>query len=121
MQKLTLKEFTGYINLHLSRAEEVRIKVDHLAGNTIVTVTDVDQDKQTLAIVERTIIYPGYLNLTKPGTPSRAIALEDCGGFGRPDLRDVQGYRVCMSHTYNEHDGPWPEEGNEDYYLGGLL
>lgn len=100
------------INRLLRAGREVRIKIDYDNACTRIFADD-----EIAAVLLRGIIYPGYLNLTKAGTPSRVICLEDCGGFGAPHLKGVNSWRCYMSHTYNDHDREnWydPDEGNED-------
>ena len=80
------------------------------------------QTIEQIAALPHVLLYPGYLHLCKPGTPARVIAIEDCGGFGSRDLQQAHAYRLCMNHTYNEHDEDYDGasgsyEGNEDAYL----
>lgn len=110
-----VREASGLINRLLHAGREVRIKVDYGSACTRILA-----DGEIVAIFRRKIIYPGYLNLTKAGTPARICCLEDCGGFGAENLKGVNSWKCCMSHTYNDHDREnWydPDEGGEDRHL----
>lgn len=67
---------------------------------------------EQIAALPRVILYPGYLSLCRPGTPSRVIAIMDCGDFREQHLQQAQAYRLCMNHTYNKHDFPDDEQFN---------
>lgn len=84
-------------------------------GSTSNAVQTIEQ----IAALPHVLLYPGYLHLCKPGTPSRVIAIEDCGGFGARHMQQAHAYRLCMNHTYNEHDdnADHSYERNEDAYL----
>lgn len=110
-----IRDAMDLINHLLSEWHEVRVDYKYAHGCTHILC-----DGGVIYTVERTIIYPGYLNLTKAGTPARICGFEDCGGFGNPHLKGVNSWRCCMTHTYNEHDREnWydPDEGGEDRYL----
>ena len=94
-----VRKVSDLINRLLHSGRAVRIEVSHSKACTRIVA-----DGKIAAIFRRKIIYPGYLNLTKAGTPSRVLCLEDCGGFGDEHLKGVNSWRCCMSHTYNEHD-----------------
>ena len=116
------KEFQVYIsdamaliNHLLSEGHEVRLE-----ENYVHACTHIICDGNVIDSVEGAIIYPGYLNITKAGTPARICSLEDCGGFWAPHLKGVNSWRCCMTDTYNEHDREnWydHDEGGEDRYL----
>ena len=84
-------------------------------GSTSNAVQTIEQ----IAALPRVLLYPGYLHLCKPGTPSRVIAIEDCGGFGAQHMQQAHAYRLCMNHTYNKHDDDTDHsyERDEDKYL----
>lgn len=112
---MNISEISGFINSLLNEGHEVRIKNDWNTYNTVIR-----SDGNVVAELSRIMLYPGYLNVTKAGTPSRIICLEDRGGFGREDIQDVETWLCCMSHTYNDHDREnWfnPDEGGEDRFL----
>ena len=94
-----VREASNFINRLLRAGREVRVEVSHRNACTRIFA-----DGKIAAIFRHKIIYPGYLNLTKAGTPSRVLCLEDCGGFGDEHLKSVNSWRCCMSHTYNGHD-----------------
>ena len=109
------REAMGLINRLLCEGHEARIKTDYTNACTHIMC-----DGTVIASVAGAIIYPGYLNLTKAGTPARICCLEDCGGFGAPHLAGVNSWLCCMTHTYNDHDREnWydPDEGGEDRHL----
>ena len=115
MNATEIRDAMGLINHLLSEEHEVRVKPDYSHACTHIRC-----DGDVIDSVEGAIIYPGYLNLTKAGTPARILCLEDCGGFGDPHLKGVNSWRCCMTHTYNDHDREnWgdPDEGGEDRYL----
>lgn len=115
MDATEIREAMGLINRLLSEGHEVRVKLYYVHACTHIIC-----DGDVLDYVEGAIIYPGYLNLTKAGTPARICCLEDCGGFGDPHLKGVNSWRCCMTHTYNDHDREnWydPDEGGEDRHL----
>lgn len=91
-------------------------------GASADSTSNAVQTIEQIAALPHVLLYPGYLHLCKPGTPSRVIAIEDCGGFGAQHLQQAHAYRICMSHTYNKHDEDYDDadtsyEGNEDAYL----
>ncbi len=103
------------INSLLDEGHEVRIKLSWLLHKTHIL-----KNGETVATLERTMLYPGYLNITKAGTPTRVLCVEDCGGFLAPGLEDVKAYQCCCSHRYNDYDREnWydPDEGGEDRHL----
>lgn len=110
-----IREPIGLINCLLHEGREVRIKNDYSDMHT-----DIISDGEVVMRLERFMLYPGYLNLTKAGTPARVCCLQDNGGFGREDVRDVEVWTCQMNHTYNDHDREnWydPNEGGEDCHL----
>ena len=93
---------------------------DASADSTSNAVQTIEQ----IAALPHVLLYPGYLHVCEPGTPSRVIAIEDCGGFGTRHLQQAHAYRLCMSHRYNAHDlvvtnnnATNNYECNEDAYL----
>lgn len=115
LHRNVIREPMELINRLLREGHEVRLKNDHSDMHT-----DILSDGEIVMRLERFMLYPGYLNLTKAGTPARICSLEDCGGFGREYIRDVESWRCCMSHTYNDYDREnWydPDEGDEDRHL----
>lgn len=115
MGTMETRRAMALINRLLSEGHEVRIKTcfEHACTHIIC-------DGVVCDVIERAIIHPGYLNLTKAGTPARICCLEDCGGFGAPHMEGVNAWHCCMNHTYNEHDREnWDDtnEGGEDAYL----
>ena len=92
-----------------------RIRPAGVLKNAVQTI-------EQMAALPHVLLYPGYLHLCKPGTPARVIAIEDCGGFGAQHFQQAYAYRLCMNHTYNEHDEDYDDtplnyECNEDKYL----
>ena len=114
LHRNVIREPMGLINRLLREGHEVRIKNDHSDMRT-----DILSDGEVVMRLERFMLYPGYLNLTKAGTPARICCLSDQGGFGREDIRDVESWRCEMSHTYNDHDRDnWHiDEHDEDAWL----
>ena len=132
-----LQELMKTINRELDQGNLVRLVNDWNVPNgaTIIrrvipaskgasadSTSNAAQTIEQMAALPHVLLYPGYLHLCKPGTPARVIAIEDCGGFGSRDLQQAHAYRLCMNHTYNEHDEDYDGasdsyEGNEDAYL----
>ena len=115
MNATKIRDAMDLINRLLSEGHEVRIKPYYVHACTHIICDGVVIDS-----VDGAIIYPGYLNLTKAGTPARICALEDRGGFGAPHLKGVNSWRCCMTHIYNDHDRENcynSDEGGEDRYL----
>lgn len=114
LHRNVIREPMGLINRLLREGHEVRIKNDHSDMHT-----DILSDGEVVMRLERFMLYPGYLNLTKAGTPARICCLSDQGGFGREDIRDVESWRCMMSHTYNDHDREnwYIDEHDEDAWL----
>ena len=114
LHRNVIREPMGLINRLLREGHEVRIKNDHSDMHT-----DILSDGEVVKRLERFMLYPGYLNLTKAGTPARVLCLRDQGGFGREDVRDVEAWRCEMSHTYNDHDREnwYIDEHDEDAWL----
>lgn len=110
-------EAMGLINRLLDAGHEVRIRTDWKNHGTIIT-----SDDAVVETLERIILWPGYLNCTRAGTPARIDHLKKGGGFCREDLRDVEEWSPEMVNTYNEHDREnWydEDEGGEDDWLDG--
>lgn len=114
LYRTVIREPMGLINRLLCEGHEVRIQNDHSDMHT-----DILSDGEVVMTLKRFMLYPGYLNLTKAGTPSRVAHLSDCGGFGREDIRDVESWRCEMSDTYNDHDREnwYTDEHDEDAWL----
>ena len=126
-----LRELMKTINSELDQGNLVRLVNDWNVPNgaTIIqrirpadSTSNAAQTIEQIAALPRVLLYPGYLHLCKPGTPSRVIAIEDCGGFGSSNMQQAHAYRLCMNHTYNEHDEDYDAndlnyECNEDRYL----
>ena len=115
MNATEIRDVMGFINHLLSEGHEVRVKPYYVHACTHIIC-----DGDVVDSVEGAIIYPGYLNLTKAGTPARICCLKDCGGFGAPHLKGINSWRCCMAHTYNDHDREnWFDiaEGSEDRYI----
>ena len=134
-----LQELMKTINRELDQGNLVRLvnNWDVPNGATIIqrvipSSKDVSADStsnavqtiEQIAALPHVLLYPGYLHLCKPGTPSRVIAIEDCGGFGSPNMQQAHAYRLCMNHRYNAHDlddtsddTSLNYECNEDKYL----
>ena len=126
-----LQELMKTINRELDQGNLVRLVNvwDVPNGLTIIqrirpadSTSNAVQTIEQIAALPHVLLYPGYLHLCKPGTPSRVIAIEDCGGFGARHLQQAHAYRLCMSHRYNKHDDANNDatsncEHNEDQYL----
>lgn len=109
----TLNSFRELVNGLLDDGREVRIKNDY-----DVIGTKVYADGVICATFLNIIIYPGYVNCTRAGTPARLTRFEDCGGFDNPRFMLAHAWRCCMSDEYNSYDGDYKEgEGGEDAYL----
>ena len=126
-----LRELMKTINNELDQGNLVRLVNDWNVPNGLTIIqrirpadstSNAVQTIEQIAALPHVLLYPGYLHLCKPGTPSRVIAIEDCGGFGAQHLAQAHAYRLCMNHTYNEHDEDYDNadhsyERNEDAYL----
>ena len=132
-----LQELMKTINRELGQGNLVRLVNDWNVPNGLTIIqrviptskvastdstSNAVQTIEQIAALPHVLLYPGYLHLCKPGTPARVIAIEDCGGFGSPNMQQAHAYRLCMSHTYNKHDEDYDDancsyECNEDRYL----
>ena len=125
-----LQDLMHAINHELDQGNLVRLDNDWDVPNgaTIIyricpagVLKNAVQTIEQMAALPHVLLYPGYLHLCRPGTPSRVIAIEDCGGFGARHLQQAHAYRLCMNHRYNKHDvtndATNNYECNEDSYL----
>ena len=137
MDDKQLHELMQTINSELEQGNLVRLVNDWNVPNGLTIIqriipaskvasedstANAAQTIEQIAALPHVLLYPGYLHLCKPGTPSRVIAIEDCGGFGSRNLQQAHAYRLCMNHRYNKHDEDYDDtatnyEGNEDRYL----
>ena len=131
MNDRQLHELMKTINRELDQGNLVRLVNNWNVPNGLTIIqrirpadstSNAVQTIEQIAALPHVLLYPGYLHLCKPGTPSRVIAIEDCGGFGARHLQQAHAYRLCMSHRYNKHDEDYDDattsyEGNEDAYL----
>ena len=131
MTNKQLQELMQAINNELDQGNLVHLINDWDTPNGLTIIQRIIPDAnaaptiEEMAALPHVLLYPGYLHLCKPGTPSRVIAIEDCGGFGSRNLLQAHAYRLCMNHRYNQHDFPPDGETdeancygfNEDKYL----
>ena len=73
-------------------------------------------DGKLALIVEGCIVYPGFTNCTKAGTPCRVGYLKYEGGFGKAGWEDVQAYTIELSNKWNAYDWETTAELDEPYY-----
>ena len=108
-----LHELMQTINRELDQGNLVRLVNDWNVPNGLTimqrirpadSTSNAVQTIEQIAALPHVLLYPEYLHLCKPGTPSRVIAIEDCGGFGARHLQQAHAYRLCMNHRYNAHD-----------------
>ena len=105
-----MKDLLKLANKALAEGHLVRITNDHVKGSSQLLV-----DGELVWSRQDTIVYPGFLNCTKPGTPCRVLAVEQGLGFGAEHAKHWSDYTLCLSHTYNAHDF---SNNDEDLYFG---
>ncbi len=110
------------INTALEQGKQVRIENSFATKSTDIIIND-PEHKVTVTL-KNIILYPGFVNCTRPGTPARITKIRDCGGFGAEGYENVKAYGINMSNDYNSHDmgdesEPEPYYGTDKYLEDG--
>ena len=106
-----MKKFIDAANKALEQKKLVRIRTDYVNGTTILVADDVP-----IMTLQDVIVYPGFINCTKAGTPCRIEKATEGLGFGSYHARNWKDYNLTISNEYNSFD--YEEYGEIDSYYG---
>lgn len=104
-----LRAFTDALARGLASGAVCRIVHDYELAATKLFING-----KLAAELSRVMIWAGFVNCTKAGTPCRFKSVEFCGGFGREGWKDVKSYHIHLTNEDNDFDVDDVED--DDYY-----